>query len=144
MARPPKSTAELKLHGNYREDRHGDRCDESMAIGEPQKPDDLEEIESWAWDIVIGGLLPAAKAQIDAPLLIGLCRWYARWCEYDRRMRAGEGDEYKNLVMAATAWKAFERCASRFGMSPADRAKLKLPASEKKADEFEDFLKQHA
>lgn len=130
MARPPKSTAALKLHGTYRKDRHGNRADVAFQPGEPEKPADLDADALWLWETVVGNLPPSGRSRIDAPLLWGMARWWSQWRQFDAELKAGEGDPYKVMVMAAAAWKQFEGCASRFGMSPAARAALKLPADE--------------
>ena len=42
-----------------------------------------------------------------------------------RRPDEGEGDPYKKMCSAVCAWKQFMLCASRFGMTPSDRARLR-------------------
>lgn len=140
MARPCKSTQVLKLQGTYRKDRHSDRVDVQFSAGEPEKPADLDTDASWLWDTVVGNMPERGKSRIDAPLLLGMARWWSQWRRFDAELRDGVGDPYKVMVMAAAAWKQFEGCASRFGMSPAARASLKLPADEPAKGKLAEFL----
>lgn len=138
--RPPKTSAELKLYGGFRKDRHGSRAE--FSASEPVKPG-LGKIASAIWDLVVNGLPLDAKSAIDAPALEGMCRWYGVFAEYMGKLESDTGD-YRVLMMASIAWKQFESAAAKFGLTPVDRAKLKVPAKDSGADEFEKFLEQHA
>jgi len=132
--RPPKTNAEHKLQGTYRADRHGDRLDEVIAHGIPAKPPGLDPQGSILWDLIVDALPPAAQCLVDSAMLTGACRWWSLWREYDRQLDAGEGDGYRTLMMATMAWKNFDKAAAKFGMSPIDRARLKVGHIEEEVD----------
>jgi phage terminase small subunit len=142
--RPPKTTAELKLYGGFRADRHGTRIDELIGGTEPVKPE-LDDVGSSVWDLVITCLPRESKSALDAPALAGMCQWYSRYVSLMDRLVAsvGEKEEYRLIVMTSMAWKQFEGSAARFGLSPVDRAKLKAPVKDGGLDEFEKFLEKH-
>jgi phage terminase small subunit len=127
MARPPKPTALHRAAETYREDRHGTRIDEQVAGGSPQKPDWLNADASWAWDEITSCLAAGVLASVDVLLLAGTCRWWAEWRRWDLAMGDGECDPYKAGCMAGMAWKAFTVGASKLGLSPVDRARLRAP-----------------
>lgn len=129
----------MKLHGDYREDRHGARIDAELANGIPDKPAGLDEGASYVWDLVTGNLPEGQQSKIDAPLLIMLCRWWSIWRKFDAMLEAGEGDPYKVLIQATAASKQVCTLAGRFGLSPVDRTKLLRIEPEKEADEFEAY-----
>lgn len=123
MARPRKPTKNLKLHGTYRSDRHGDRAAEPRPTGDPHKPDWLTGAASEHWDHVAPQLIDTGVATwIDQPALVLMCQFWAKAQSY---MKSGEGD-YKidqSAVMAAKQWRDL---ASRFGLTPVDRTHLQV------------------
>jgi phage terminase small subunit len=144
MGRPPKLTSELKLYGGFRKERHAGRVDELIGGSEPVKPD-LDDVASSVWDLVVTCLPAGVKSAIDAPALAGMCQWYSRYVSLMERLKGVEGDkdEYRMIVMCSQAWKQFEGLAGRFGLSPVDRAKLKVPPRDEGVAEFNKYLEQH-
>ncbi len=126
MQRKP---TELKvLDGSFRADRHGDPHS-VPASGEPEPPTTLSVEERACWDELVPLLLEmgVAKKQ-DSKEIANMCRW---WVEFTRAM-----DYLKNLkpshkryprAVQATVitFNAFERIVGRFGLTPADRAKIR-------------------
>lgn len=140
MGRPFKSIAEHQLHGTYRRDRHGDRADGASAPGSPIKPADLPADAAELWESILGSLPTAAVASVDYAALTGCCRWYSVMLANLRQLDAGTGDAYKLTTLASIASKQFATFAQRFGLTPADRAKLRLLATEiPDADEMRFF-----
>lgn len=81
---------------------------------------------------------------IDTSELVGLCHWYGEWGRIMglmRETRITDKKYFRLATLAAIAWKHFAAAASRFGMTPADRAKLKLAPSESKQDDPLESLK---
>lgn len=142
--RPPKPTAELKLWGGFRSARHAGRVDELIGGTEPVKPE-LDDVASSVWDLVVTCLPADAKSSMDSPALAGMCQWYSRYVSLMQRLQdaAGEKDEYRLIVMCSQAWKQFEGAAGRFGLTPVDRAKLKVPPKDEGVAEFDKYLEQH-
>lgn len=131
MGRPPKSTSKLKLAGTYRDDRHGERGDSEPPLGVPVRPDGLTDEESECWYRHIGQVIANGAGEADTDRLVGLCKWHARYRRYEAELGEKPGD-YKLLVMCVTAWKQYEQSASKLGIGPVDRAKLRVPKQEKK------------
>ena len=130
MGRPRKPTAQLKLSGTYRADRHGNRVDDTVAAGKPLKPTWLKGDASAAWEAMVGSLAAGVLTYADSMLLAGAARWWASWRKYDGVLQAGEADGYKAMMMAAIAWKNFEKCAAKLGLNPIDRAKMRCETKE--------------
>lgn len=143
--RPPKPTALHKLHGTYRDDRHGERADSEgeLFTGVPDKPHDLGPDADLLWDSVVGQLKTAkVVAEIDGASLEAMCRWWGRYRELMRRVSETDFDDEvcETLELRARrAWLAFDRISSRFGMTPADRAKLKSAKPEEKENPLSEF-----
>ncbi len=123
----------LKLHGDYRADRHEGRG--PKLGGEPlRKPDDLPEHASWLWDEVTTKRA-AWLCGSDAASLRTLCMAF-------HFMRSAESlllvdSTEKNARCAWTAYAAtFASFGARFGLTPSDRARLgeDKPLLDEKAD----------
>jgi P27 family predicted phage terminase small subunit len=150
-----KPAAKLKLLGEYREDRHGDRFDDSHLDSAVEKPEGMNSVAERFWDSVVPGLVEAGYVKaIDQPQLRGMCEWWARyitastWLSH-RQTRGALDGELKDVEliakihgMAQKAWAAFSAVASRFGMTPSDRAKLAAEPKEE-ADEFDKDRLKH-
>jgi hypothetical protein len=125
MGRPAKPTAQLKLHGKFRKDRHGARVDaDAAAIGKPEMPSDLSGEAKWCWNQHYDQAVANGAGKADAVLLAGMCKWYARWCHFEA-MLVEKPDDYRVLNMAVTSWKQYCEIATKFGFSPVDRTKIK-------------------
>jgi len=129
---PPKKPLELKLlEGTYRRDRDGDLSTMLRAPGEPQKPTDLDGAAGEFWDRWVPHLVALGVAkEIDTPALEQMCFWWGRAKDLRRLLqkisKAALTKEYFRVqVLAAQADKTFNQVASRFGLTPADRARLR-------------------
>ena len=124
--RPRKPTSILKLEGAYHPSRHGDRSGEPVATGSPVKPKDMTPAASKHWDEVVGELIRMGIAkQIDQTALVQMCEWFSE-C---KRLQKSKTKDYKNLTMWSCAHKQWRDLASRFGMTPSDRARLDVGES---------------
>ena len=127
--RPRKPTSHLKLHGNYRADRHGDRADEPQPKGAPEMPSHLKGDARLLWCKVVPQLVGAGMAKsIDAYSLASMCEWYRQYRKTLRaidRIGANHKDHYKLLIQLNMASNNFDRLAAKFGMTPVDRTRLK-------------------
>ena len=124
MARPRTPTAKLKLHGTYNVTRHRGRKDEPQPEGKPVRPDDMPEDAQHHWDTVVSRLVKLGIAtDNDSEALHEMCLWWAIMRELHREDgNRNERWQYR-LANATKVWRDY---ASRFGMTPADRAKLEL------------------
>jgi len=122
--RPPKPTAEKLLNGNP--GRRPISDDEPQFDGVPVMPDWLDYYAQELWELVVSDLVTAGVAKsVDGPALAGMCMWWGIWRKFDQLIQ--EGDlEYKTVCRAAMGWKQFSAIASKFGMTPSDRVRLKV------------------
>lgn len=140
MPRPRKPTSQLKIDGTFRKDRHGDRIDASVDFsGQPLKPPELRDEGSALWDKLTNQLAAARiVSELDGPSLAAMCMWWQRYIDLHRAMEQLHiSDEDGDILekRANRAWKAFEGVACKFGMTPADRAKLKAAETKETKDD---------
>lgn len=130
--RPRKPTATLKLLGRYREDKNGVRVDESAMSPLDTKPSCLSPLGVELWDSLVVQQSAAGVAKAtDWAMAAGMCNWWAAYREAD------------NIKDANIAWRNFVTAAAKFGLSPADRAKLAAPTSTGQSD-FDKDMSKHA
>ena len=63
------------------------------------------------------------------------------WRRFDERIGNGEDDEYRTTILAVTAWKQCDGCLTKLGMSPTERTRLHVVASEPKQNDKTRFFK---
>lgn len=131
-----KPTAQHKKDGTYQASRHARRVDSEAAggpLGEP--PTDLDETGQHLWRQVVDLLPEDVVQKIDGATLRAMCEWWSQlrtiWDEM-RDYRPTDEQYYRLNQMAAIASKHFNAAASRFGMTPSDRAKIKIADTERK------------
>lgn len=132
MPRPPKSTAELKLHGGFRKDRHSDRENEPQVGGLPEKPKGLCADAAWFWDLVMSEYRESGPVRrLDTGALWAACDL---WSKYRAASRLAENDPIeKNIRIAVTAYyAAWERAAAKLGLNPVDRRRVRVETDGKK------------
>jgi P27 family predicted phage terminase small subunit len=104
------------------------------ADGEPVRPDWLEGLARDLWDSITPGLVATGVAKArDTVALIGMCEW---WALYRRLMDALSSEDVSPKLaplaaQAGIAWDKFSQMASKFGMTPSDRAKLRVEMPQK-------------
>lgn len=127
--RPRKPTAIKILEGTFRADRDG----AAAAVPEPEgQPSSLhlggEALEFWGR--ITPGLVARGVAKAcDSEALVMLAEWWARGRECSRALESlavNEKGAYQLLVMCGIATTHFDRLASRFGLTPSDRARLRI------------------
>lgn len=133
--RPPKPPILHIAEGTHRRDRHGDPAEAVPSFGVPERPKRLTGEARKLWESVVPGLVSSGVAtERDTYALAEMCEWYKRY-----RKAATQADKiaatnpyWADLLRAAkTAWTEFDRVAARFGLTPADRAKLKTETPSK-------------
>lgn len=150
MARPPQPTTKLKLNGTYREDRHGERNEPQHAGGKPLMPVGMAGRAADEWvrivDVLDGDMLSPA----DQSLLASYCMAVAQLHESQASIESAgllveghNGSVRRNpaLMIQKQAVEVIAMTASRFGLSPADRAKLAIPKKDED-DELNALLAQ--
>lgn len=135
MGRPPKPAAVHKALGSYREGRHGG--DEPVAIGVLDKPA-MNDKAAWCWDQIAEQLKANGAAAADVPLVVRLCNWWATAETCQERIDSGAW-EYRDLCMLSMASKHIEKLAAMLGLSPSDRARLRVKKPESTGPKLSDF-----
>ena len=130
---PPKSIAELKVHGTFRPSRHGHRELEPETDGEPQKPEGMNADAEWLWELTIRSYAASgALKELDTAALESCCDL---WGKYKAASRAADADPVdKDSRIAVTAYyAAWEKAASKIGLNPIDRRRMQVDGDKKKA-----------
>lgn len=139
MGRPPTPTEILKLTGGYRPDRHGDRVDaDGLEIAEELNcPDHLDDAARAEWARVTAVLSPLGVAtSLDRAALAVYCLSWSRWVEAEGEIAEGglvveghRGVMVPNplLRVSRDSRDAMLKAAAKLGLTPGDRATLKLP-----------------
>jgi len=128
MGRPRKPIAQHLLDGTYREDRHGNSF---LPDGEPVMPDWLSPEAQELWESIVPPLVKSGVATaVDAAELTALCDWWGLY-RIARQSLASIEDRksrpyYDTQILAGAAFKQFNTIASRFGLTPSDRARLQV------------------
>jgi phage terminase small subunit len=128
----PKPTADLKLHGTYRGDRHAARADAMPSQGVPVRPDNFTETEAALWDQVVPDLVARGVAAAkDTAELVSMCELWGLYRSSVTLAKSTPTD--KEVRCAVTGyWAAFDRAAAKFGLSPVDNAGIILSGNDKK------------
>lgn len=134
MGRPRKPEALHILEGTFREDRHGNRGVDADGI--PERPKSLKGDAKKFWDSAVPQLIELGLAKaIDATQLEAMCQWFARYQKFSKTID-GCSDPLaisrELMLNMEAAWKMFDKIASRFGLSPADRMRLRTTGETKK------------
>lgn len=121
--RPRTPTNQLKVHGGLRKGRHDDRASEPQPVGDAVQLAALTDDALVMWEHLFPQLMCLGLAtELDSAELTALCHWwgeYQNWCNSDAAV-----NPYRRIVGMATAYKQFRTIASKFGMTPSDRAGL--------------------
>ena len=148
--RPRKPVERKILDGTFRQDRDGPAP--AGPLGEPAKPPFLSPIAADLWDLVVPGLVAQGVAgERDTPALVSMCEWWSLYRVNMDRLYQTAGGQARKVPLAgkparalqigaAEASRQFQALAARFGLTPADRARLKTPEQPPAADPFEEFL----
>jgi P27 family predicted phage terminase small subunit len=134
MPTPSKTVSQLKREGTYRADRHAQRGDEPVALGQI---DDVEwgedQYARWMWERLLPMAEQVGAGEIDTAALAGCCQWYARFREgMERLAELDQTAVMYNRVQTSTntAWKQFVEMAREYGLSPRARMQLARPVEE--------------
>lgn len=140
MPRQRKPLEEHKRDGTFRADRHGAiaNAEQLVADGKPQMPVTFVGDAKEFWEQRIAPLveLKVAKA-LDTPQLVAMCEWWARYRKVSKALDDADptGDPFLYTRLSASTarcWQMFSKIAAKFGMSPADRASLRIEGEAKK------------
>ena len=133
-----KSLEEHMAAGTFRADRHahllppGGLAAAVDGAADPLvRPAGLSDAEAAKWDKIVGTLGAAVTAR-DETQMVELVRWACRADQLAETLAGLSPEEKgypKTLVSAAIIADKLTKLAGGFGMSPADRAKLRQVAA---------------
>lgn len=136
MARPRKSTGVLKLTDAWRKDRHG--TPEPEPLGALKMPKGLDADAKWFWTQHIEQVSANGAGGGDMAIFTSACSWWSLYRLAEKAIREGD-DDYRTFIKLSMAWKNWERAASRLGLSPTERAKLRVPDKPKDTGKSKHF-----
>lgn len=138
--RPAKPTTLHIASGTFRPDRHTGGA--APIPGSVEIPDDMTDPVAIAlWGKLSSGLIAVGVLTAgDVHSFQAMCETWALWRKTYAALQADPTDK-DTRIAASTYLKIFDTLAARFGLNPADRSRLKLPA-QKSADPFDSFLKK--
>jgi phage terminase small subunit len=133
--RPRKPVEAKILQGTFRADRDGAPGVQIQADGEPVPEVRLTGKALAFWRSRVPDLVARGLAKgCDGPALTMMCQAWALYWWFVAKMNR---PKVKNLTALNTAaaiqFDKFTKIAAQFGLTPGDRAKLRLPGGEKKA-----------
>lgn len=127
MARPRKPVSILKLQGTAQRCRTEPRKHELALSGDiPTPPEWLtgKGLDEWHRLLQIADYRPVIKGA-DQTALAAYCKLAAK---------LANGEDFKS-----TEWQAFITLTGRFGLTPADRCKIKVEAPTRQENPFAKF-----
>lgn len=129
MGRPRKSVAEHLANGTYKPGRHGPLPGEpeEPALESIECPRELDDESRRVWGD-LADLLAGVIRRRDIPALKELCRWITRADRIAKELDvlAPSDKSFKGLLVAAAiATDKVSDLTKRFGISPADRQRLR-------------------
>ncbi len=143
--RKPKPIAALKLTGTYREDRHGGSVQAPLA-GKLRCPSWLDEYGQKHFRSTVKAL-SAVSGLLASVDLDAIAVYASAWSDFRKAQDVLDQDP-RNGAARRRKYRAIgviHQTMTRFGMSPCDRAGLRLPETEDpKMDWFEQALRNRA
>ena len=134
-------TAKHVLEGTFRAERHAGRVD-SVASASPAnlpKPDVIGEAGKWLWELTIRNLPGGVLRDQDAAKLELMC---VSWEQYRKLLERMQIDDDPKLISKLkNLADMIDKFGKQFGMSPLDRASLKVEDPKEPMDPFAEFMK---
>jgi phage terminase small subunit len=143
QGRKPKLATKHKLDGTYRADRHASRL-ESVAFGSAplrlNPPETLRQDGKQQWQAVLDTLPSNVLKNCDEGKLYQLAFIRQQLNDVQSALQSSPVD----VTLINTYIKLsgqYDRLARQFGLSPIDRAAMKVEEPQKDADPFAEFMK---
>lgn len=114
--------------------------EEPEGLGQPVKPADLDPVASECWDAHLSQVVANGACQGDSLRLAGMCRWYSAYMRLSVLVDESPSP-WKLVVPCGVAWNNFSKQASLFGLSPADRARMRTDPKKTTSDFDSDVAK---
>ncbi len=131
----PKPIEAKILAGTFREDRDGSIDEAVLAKGVPIKPEHLTGEAGKFWDENMPRLATHGLGVSDTNAFATMCEWWGRYrCAMDALTKLKSMATAKSralMIQASDAFRRFDSIACRFGMTPADRTRLRVEPTKK-------------
>jgi|GEM_PF-3360871 len=147
----PKSYEENKKNGFPGKRGKADRksMDISIATAEPNMPAWLDSGAKEHWQEIVPLLIAYRLCTVlDGPALGAMCSKYSQAVKAERVLnKKGTGGgatflspnghicQRPEVKIAKDAWSAYYQCAEKFGMTPASRARMRIPLPKSSASD---------
>ena len=134
-------TAKHVLEGTFRAERHAGRVDSVAAasLANLPKPDVIGEAGKWLWELTIRNLPGGVLRDQDAAKLELMC---VSWEQYRKLLERMQIDDDPKLISKLkNLADMIDKFGKQFGMSPLDRASLKVEDPKEPMDPFAEFMK---
>ena len=121
-----RAADEIKIaSGTYRADKSGALDEKPVIEGHIATPEFLNPHAAELWDTHVVPLIEAeAIKPTDVAMAKSMCQMWGLYCESFELANLEPTD--KDARIAVTSyWTKFEAAASRFGMNPSDRSRLR-------------------
>jgi phage terminase small subunit len=134
-AKPP----ELHVFHGTRSKASSGHGNTDLAGGKPKKPDGLSDDAAGIWNLLVKQLGAIPKA-IDAPAMEMICN---AWSLYQGAVKLAKEDPVDKAARSAvsTYQSMFDKLAARFGLTPADRQRLRQEKPEVETQSKARFIK---
>jgi len=133
LGRPRKSNDVKILEGTWRKDRHGEIEGALRADKRPVMPEGLSDDAQAFWKSQIDRLFETGRmSSEDGQSFQALCQVWSEYKKLQRLLTDMDplSDEYGGLLRLYLAALKEYRCgAARFGLSPSDRAGMRVEAA---------------
>jgi phage terminase small subunit len=144
MGRNRKTTAEHLRDGTLNVTEHAGRMREPSFSGAPVMPKGLPADAQKHWRQVVPELIAKGVAKAaDAPALQAMCCHWAAYQKANRTRPPKEFNEQRARQLLVTGYyREWLTVASRFGLTPADRAKIEVTPGDDLSNPFEEFMRK--
>ena len=132
----PKSIETLKLHGTFKKHRHANRPGRTTTLGKPSAW--LDDVAKAWWHQHAAQLETNGVGAGDVSIVESAAKWYSIWRATLAAIENGDG-EYRTWCKLAMCWKAFAAAASKLGIGPTERSRIRGDGTTK--NKLTEFLK---
>jgi len=143
QGRKPKLASKHKIEGTYRDDRHGSRLESVAFNSSPLRlvpPGSLREDGKQQWQQVLETLPDSVLKNCDEGKLYQLAFIRQQLNDVQTAIESSPLD-LKLLGIYIKLSAQYDRIGRQFGMSPIDRAAMKVEQPKEDEDPFSEFMK---
>ena len=143
QGRKPKLATKHKIDGTFRQDRHGNRLESVEFKSHPLRlapPDSLRDDGKQQWQIVLDTLPDFVLKNCDEGKLYQLAFIRQQLNDVQTAIESSPLD-VKLIQTYIKLSSQYDRIARQFGLSPIDRAAMKVDDQTQTVDPFAEFLK---